>query len=66
MSIIWKDSMMLLMEDGDFWLKSCAIYCCVDERDPEIMKMIVNASKSTDPVVRETAELVLKKQKKQS
>ncbi|UCE25032.1 MAG: HEAT repeat domain-containing protein [Candidatus Zixiibacteriota bacterium] len=55
-----KDEALLALIDGrDHWLKVCAIYCCRDQKSDRINKAVEAALHDREPIVRETAALVL-------
>ncbi|UCG61114.1 MAG: HEAT repeat domain-containing protein [Candidatus Zixiibacteriota bacterium] len=49
-----------IIKGRDAWLKVCAIYCCKGGMTERLRAAIESAVGDGDPVVRETAELVLK------
>jgi AAA family ATP:ADP antiporter len=53
-------AMLLLIRGRDPWLRACAIYCCAGRADGEIRRAVEEARKDPDPLVRETADLVLR------
>ena len=48
-----------LIRGHDPWLKACALFSCIGTRSPELERLIEEAQTDPDPIVRETADLVM-------
>ena len=51
---------MTLINGRDAWLRACAVYCARGTTSDAVRQAVENARRDPDPVVVETAELVLK------
>lgn len=61
LDIAGRDSAVLALIRGrDPWLRACAIYCCAGSDDDEVRRAVEQARNDNDPLVRETAERVLR------
>ncbi len=50
-----------LIAGNDAWLKACAVYCAYSSKTPEIVEIVKKVRDDSDPVVRETAELITRR-----
>ncbi|MBD3401852.1 hypothetical protein GF420_03075 [candidate division GN15 bacterium] len=55
------EALAYLISCPDPWLRACAIYACERPPAPQLLDAIEAATDDADPVVRETAQLVLRK-----
>lgn len=54
-----EEALVYLTDSNDNWLRTCAIYCSIGIDSKRLGIKVRNAKNDPDPVVRETAELVL-------
>jgi AAA family ATP:ADP antiporter len=54
-----EQAIVHLIRGRDPWLRACAVYCCGDGAGDEVRRAVEEARRDSDPLVRETAELVL-------
>ena len=55
------DALIYLIRGGDSWLKACAIYNVGAVESPELLNLVEEAVHDPDPVLRQTAEMVIRK-----
>ena len=56
----WPDAVGFLMQSGDAWLRACAVYSLKGARERgEFRDQVSRLRRDPDPVVRESADLVL-------
>ncbi len=55
-----EEALENLIKGRDTWLRTCAIYCVKDDLTDRLRAAVESAARDSDPVVRETAKLVLK------
>jgi len=53
------DALLKLIDGSDAWLKTCAIYCVTQADSEEVQRAARGALRDPDPIVVETAKLVL-------
>jgi ATP/ADP translocase/HEAT repeat protein len=53
------DALLKLIDGSDAWLKTCAIYCVTQADSEEVQRAARGALRDHDPIVVETAKLVL-------
>ncbi|MEE8577529.1 MAG: Npt1/Npt2 family nucleotide transporter, partial [candidate division Zixibacteria bacterium] len=56
----WEEALIFLMEGRDSWLRALAIYAAGKNPSEKLRQQIERAAADPDPVVRETAALILK------
>ncbi len=56
-----SEALAVLLQGRDSWLKACAMFTLSEFHTDDLMNAARQASRDADPVVRETAELVLRK-----
>ena len=56
-----REAVETLMQGRDPWLKACAIFTLPEFHTGELLNLARRASNDPDPVVRETADLVLRR-----
>ncbi len=54
-----EESLIYLIDGDDSWLRACDIYCSIGIESEELKKKVHGAKNDPDPVVKETAELIL-------
>jgi len=52
-----------LIKDGNPWIRTCAVFSVSQGRSLRIEQLVKDARNDTDPIVRETAGLVVKREK---
>jgi ATP/ADP translocase/HEAT repeat protein len=57
----YDEGLLQLIEGDDLWLKVCAIYCVSPQCPESLQSKVREASRSSNEMIRETAELVLKR-----
>ena len=55
------DALIYLIRGGDSWLKACAIYNVGAVESHELVNLVEEAVHDPDPVIRQTAEMVIRK-----
>jgi ATP/ADP translocase len=58
-----EEALVYLINSNDIWLRTCAIYCSIGIESDNLEKRVRDAKNDPDPVVRETAELVLSRKR---
>jgi ATP/ADP translocase len=58
-----EESLIYLIDGDDNWLRACAIYCTMEIESDELKKKVTERKFDQDPIVKETAGLVLKSKK---
>lgn len=58
-----EQGLLRLIEGSDAWLRACAIFCVRETESDELARAVEKASRDADPVVAETAALVLSRRK---
>ena len=56
------DALIYLIRGGDLWLKACAIYNVGAVESHEVLNLVEEALHDPDPAIRQTAEMVIRKQ----
>ena len=54
-------ALVQLIRGRDPWLKACALFSCTGAILPELKRLIENSRTDPDPIVRETADLVIRR-----
>ncbi len=54
-----EQGLLSLMRGRDAWLRACAVYCSAGAETEELREAVKEAGRDADPVVAETAKLVL-------
>ena len=60
-----EDAIVALIDGRDNWLKACALYTVGEEGMVEFQKYVNVARGSSNPLIRESAELAWRKLNKQ-
>ena len=56
-----EEALEILFNGRDLWLKCCAVYYAAELRSDKLMKLITEFKDSPDPLLAQTANLVLKR-----